>query len=164
MVRKRAAAYTVAACLIALGITIMPIVYFSTSFIGPFTGIMPSIAVLIPFVLPGGALLAFLILTEKDRQKPWAAEQRAREMKQSQFMYSDPVAAIRFGLYSGAIWIFAIALFILLGMLIGFRFSWLVFLFAIGTELLIQARLSNPANHTGNTRNIQNTQNTMEEN
>jgi hypothetical protein len=41
-------------------------------------------------------------------------------------------------MFSGAIWIFAVGLFILLGFLIGFKFSWLVFIFAVAFQLLIQ--------------------------
>ncbi|WP_269849271.1 hypothetical protein [Methanosarcina horonobensis] len=52
---------------------------------------------------------------------------------------ADPYAASRFGLFSGALWIFAIALFAGLGFLIGFQYSWLVFLFAVSGQLLIQA-------------------------
>jgi glucan phosphoethanolaminetransferase (alkaline phosphatase superfamily) len=35
------------------------------------SSIIPALGSLIPFVLPGGALLALLILSEKDRKKPW---------------------------------------------------------------------------------------------
>jgi hypothetical protein len=53
-------------------------------------------------------------------------------------IWNDPVIASRFGMFSGAIWIFAAGLFILLGFLIGFKFSWLVFVFAIAFQLLVQ--------------------------
>jgi len=45
-------------------------------------------------------------------------------------------------LFSGAIWICAIGLFVLLGFIIGFKFSWLVFVFAIAFQLLVQGFMS----------------------
>jgi hypothetical protein len=45
------------------------------------------------------------------------------------------------------LWIFAIGLFVTLGFLIGFKFSWLVFVFATAFELFIQALLQSK---TGN--------------
>jgi hypothetical protein len=59
-------------------------------------------------------------------------------MKEGMEMWNDPVTASRFGIFSGAIWIFAIGLFILLGFLIGFKFSWLVFVFAVAFHLMMQ--------------------------
>jgi hypothetical protein len=53
-------------------------------------------------------------------------------------IFSDPVTAARFGMISGALWIFALGLFILLGFLSGFQFSWLVFVFAVAAQLAIQ--------------------------
>jgi hypothetical protein len=88
--------------------------------------------------------LVFLVLTEKDRLKPWAQEQRNEAVKREYEMFSDPAVAARFGLFSGAIWIFAFGFFVLLGFIIGFKFSWIVFLFAIAVQLLIQALLCKP--------------------
>jgi hypothetical protein len=45
-------------------------------------------------------------------------------------------------MFSGAIWIFAAGIFILLGFLIGFKFSWLVFIFAVAFQLLVQGVMS----------------------
>jgi hypothetical protein len=138
MKKKRAIWYTIAAALISFGITTMPITYFATVFCDSSSGIMLAIAVLIPFVLPGGGILAFLILTEQSRLKPWMQERISEEIKQSQAMFSDPATATRFGLFSGAIWVFALALFILLGFLASFRVSWLVFVFATALQLVVQ--------------------------
>jgi hypothetical protein len=60
-------------------------------------------------------------------------------------MWSDPVIAGRFGMFSGAIWIFAAGLFILFGFLIGFKYSWPVFVFAIAFQLLLQGILYKPS-------------------
>jgi hypothetical protein len=103
------------------------------------------ISMLIPFVLPGIGILVFLVLTEKDRLKPWAKDFRQKAVEQEMAMWQDPATATRFGVFSGAIWIFAAGLFILLGFLIGFKFSWLVFIFAVAFQLLIQGIMCKPA-------------------
>ena len=102
---------------------------------------LSSIGSLIPFALPGSVLLAFLLLTEKSRHKPWVVEQQAAWAERMKEQFADPYAAMRFGLRSGALWIFAAALFIALGFMIGFQYSWLAFLFAIAAQLLILASI-----------------------
>jgi hypothetical protein len=159
--KKRGAWYATAAGLIAFGLFTMPIVFFGTKFAGdifataigepfeitvPFSGItignfesiIPIVSLMIPFVLPGIGILVFLVLTEKDRLKPWAKDFHTKAVEQEMAIWQDPATATRFGMFSGAIWIFAIGLFILLGFLIGFRFSWLVFIFAVAFQLLMQ--------------------------
>jgi hypothetical protein len=142
MSKKRAAWYTLAAGLIAFGITTMPVTYFTTRFAATSFEILTTIAILIPFVLPGGGLLAFLVLTEKDRLKPWAKKFRAGAVEREMQMWNDPAIATRFGMFSGAIWIFAVGLFFLLGFTIGFKFAWLVFVFAVAVQLLVQGLMS----------------------
>ena len=149
MSKKRAAWYTAAAALIAFGLTTMPITYFSTKMAGLESEILTTIALLIPFVLPGGGLLAFLVLTEKDRLKPWAKEFRTGAIQREMAIWNDPATATRFGMFSGAIWIFAVGLFILLGFTLGFKFSWLVFIFAVAVQLLIQGIMSKPGSADG---------------
>jgi len=137
--RKRAAWYTVAAGLISFGLFVTLLTYFavvpfdSASFVN-----MAWVATLIPFVLPGGGILCYLLLTEKKRFKPWAASLHEKTVKQEMEMWEDPATASRFGMLSGAIWIFALALFFLLGFLVGFRYSWVIFIFAVGIQLLVQ--------------------------
>jgi len=117
---KRAAWYTAAAALIALGIFNMPVVFFGTIFgteitgrvisemwpyAEPFIGdidipaeivaeflegnfgtglaLIPAISLVIFFVLPGIGLLVFLVLTEKDRRKPWAKSAGRRSPRQN---------------------------------------------------------------------------------
>jgi hypothetical protein len=97
---------------------------------------------MLPFVLPGAGLLTFLILTEKDRLKPWAKNFHNKTVEGEMALWNDPAKAGRFGLFSGAVWIFAVGLFVLLGFLIGFKFSWLVFIFATAIQLLVQGLMS----------------------
>ena len=93
---------------------------------------LPSLLVLLVLVLPGGGMLAYLTLTQEKRLKPWVREQ----MQRSADIYHD-VYDERFGLACGAIWTFAIAMFVLLGFLIGWHPAWVVFLFAIAVQLLV---------------------------
>jgi hypothetical protein len=164
---KRGAWYAAAAGLIAFGLFTMPIVYFSTKFAwnivngviafdipginlgtlipdipvkNPET-LAPAIGVIIPFVLPGIGILVFLVLTEKDRLKPWAKKFHNKAVEGEMAIWNDPVKAARFGMFSGAIWIFAAGIFFVLGFIIGFKFSWPVFIFATAIQLLVQGRM-----------------------
>jgi len=150
---KRAAWYAAGVGLIVLGLLTAPVVLFSSINISmkALSEItleagrlkwLAAISSLIPFLLPGIGILVFLGLTEKDRLKPWAKDLRDNAVKSGMEMWNNPVMATRFGLYSGAIWTFAIGVFILLGFLIGFKYSWLVFIFATAVQLLVQAMLS----------------------
>ena len=145
MKNKRAIWYTIAAALVAFGLAAIPVTYFSTRYTGV-SGMMSALAVLIPFVLPGGGLLAFLALTEKERLKPWAKEFRSGAVKREMEMWNNPATAARFGMFSGAIWISAIGLFAALGFAIGFQFSWLIFIFAVAVQLVVQGVMCNPGN------------------
>jgi hypothetical protein len=153
--KKRAVWYTIAATLIAFGVFTMPIVYFGVriadNIFSVISGynlevLVPVIGMLIPFVLPGAGILVFLVLTEKDRLKPWAKDFRDKAVAREIALWNDPATAARFGMFSGAIWIFATGLFILLGFLIGFKFSWLVFIFAVAFQLVIQGFMSKHEN------------------
>jgi hypothetical protein len=163
--KKRGAWYATAAGLIVFGLLTMPLMFFGTrlagtlyeassgklfEFLTPFMSvsienldsIIPIISLMIPFVLPGIGLLVFLVLTEKERLKPWAKEFSTKAVEQEMEMWQNPATAARFGLFSGAIWIFAVGVFILLGFIIGFKFSWLVFIFAVAIQLLVQGFMS----------------------
>src|SRR5690606_36980318 len=77
------------------------------------------LGVLIPFVIPGLCLLAFLVLTEEKRHKPWVVEEQKMLMEYYAKKYSDPQRNQKRGLLSGALWLFAIALFVVFGFWIG---------------------------------------------
>jgi len=153
--RKRGAWYAAAAGLIVFGLLTMPIVYFSTKFawnivndvlafdipVRHLETLVPVISIIIPFVLPGIGILVFLILTEKDRLKPWAKNIHNKAVEGEMAIWNDPVKASRFGMFSGAIWIFALGIFLVLGFLIGFKFSWPVFIFATAIQLVVQGRM-----------------------
>ena len=166
--KKRGGWYAAAAGLIAFGLFMMPVVFFSGRIAGDIVDnisgsavpyldgikvpdlpdirslvtIVPVFSMLIPFVLPGIGILVYLCLTEKDRLKPWAKDFRDKAVKKEMEMWSDPATASRFGMFSGALWVFAVGIFILLGFLIGFKFSWLVFIFAVAVQLVVQGFMS----------------------
>ena len=104
--------------------------------------IVPMVSMIIPFILPGIGLLVYLCLSEKDRLKPWAKDFRDKTAAREMALWNDPAVATRFGMFSGAIWIFAIGLFLLLGFIISFKFSWLIFIFAVAFQLVIQGVMS----------------------
>ncbi|MCL2138096.1 MAG: permease prefix domain 1-containing protein [Treponema sp.] len=148
--KKRSALYTVAATLISFGIFTMPLVYFGSKYAKEINQhamvalnvIVPILALAIPFVLPGIGILVYLILTEKNRLKPWAKSFRDKAAQQEKEIWGNPAFATRFGLFSGALWMFSIGLFFLLGYLFEFKYSWLIFIFTIPVQLLIQARMT----------------------
>jgi uncharacterized membrane protein YbhN (UPF0104 family) len=142
--KKRSAWYTLAAAALSSGAVLFPLTYFATD-----RGLMEAIATLIPFFIPGLGLIIFLQLTEKDSLKPWAKARYEKEARASQEMFNDPAVAARFGIVAGAIWIFAAGLFFLLGFLIGFQFSWLVFVFAVAVQLAAQSFMMKPGVQAG---------------
>jgi hypothetical protein len=137
--KKRGVWYTLGAAVLAFGIILSPLAYFSTD-----RGLMEATATLIPFFIPGLALLIFLVLTERDTRKPWVRAQYEKDARASRELWSDPAAAARFGMAAGAIWICAAGLFILLGFLAGFHLSWLVFIFAVALQLAVQSVMMKP--------------------
>jgi hypothetical protein len=132
MKKKRAAWYTVAVVLMAFGILMFPLVYFSA---GMPDGLVGGLAVLLPFTLAGGGILAWLLLTEKPRLKPWAVEQ---SKKDSAELFGSGKMAAAFGMVTAAIWIFALGFFLLFGILFTFTLSWLAFIFALALQLVAQ--------------------------
>jgi hypothetical protein len=137
--KKRGAWYALGSAALVFGTILSPTTYFATD-----RGLMEAIASLIPFFIPGLGLIMFLLLTEKDARKPWARVRYEKELRASMELWGDPAAAARLGMVSGAIWIFAVGSFFLLGFLFGFRFSWLVFIFAMAVQLAVQGLMMKP--------------------
>jgi hypothetical protein len=119
----------------------MPLSYFAVDH-SPLN-LISALGLLIPFGLPGAALLAFLVLTEKSRFKPWMRERIAQSIETGYERISGP-SAVRWGLFSGAVWIGATACFLLFGFLGGFTYSWTAFLFALALQMVLQGLLHTP--------------------
>ena len=155
MTGKRSLLYAVAAALILFGLFTGAIVLLTTTILSPQEfaasqelereippdtpdaallfkniNIISALGSIIPFVLPGAAMLALLILSEKDRKKPWV-----HRLEEEQSRNYDT----RFGLIAGALWIFAAALFCILTVTIGIRYSWITFILALAVQLLIMS-------------------------
>ncbi|MDR1616784.1 MAG: permease prefix domain 1-containing protein [Syntrophomonadaceae bacterium] len=133
---KRALFYTATAGVILFGLVIFAIAFVVREG-APFA--MSSLGALIPFTLPGSVVLAYLLLTEKNRHKPWVVEQETAWAERMGEQFTDPYVATRFGLFSGALWIAAIAAFVLLTILFGLKFSWLAAVAALIFQMLILA-------------------------
>jgi len=138
---KRALIYTAAAALILFGVAVLGMMFFQVMANETYgmDELVPVIGSILPFALPGSVILAYLLLTEKSRHKPWVVEQQAIWAERMKEPFANPHAATRFGLYSGALWVLAMAMFAALGFVIGFQYSWLVFLFAVAAQILILA-------------------------
>jgi hypothetical protein len=155
MLWKRAAFYALSAGLLLFGLLIIPLTWFEATR-AAFEGapawfiaqsgdpsmknisVLSAIAVLLPFVLPAIALLVFLGLTEKDRNKPWVVAQRDEMMKRERERFADPVFEKRYGMLCGVVWILAITAFILLTFTVGIKYSWLAVVAGIVGQLLIE--------------------------
>jgi MFS family permease len=101
-----------------------------------------SVGIKIAFILPAICALIFLLATEPKRQKPWLSamvEQETEKFMRFHQDMVDPVKSAKFGILSGGLWVLAIAVFITLGIIIGWSYSWLVFLFALATQVFMTA-------------------------
>ena len=103
-----------------------------------------SLGIKAAFVLPAVCVLIFLLVTEPKRDKPWLRAMVEAEIETSMKFHQDmvdPVKSARFGVLSGGLWILAAAVFITLGIIIGWTYSWLVFLFALAIQIFMTAMI-----------------------
>lgn len=153
MKRLRAGLYTVATTLLVGGIFISLIVYLERMGLngnveslqeivsfhnGP---LFMAVSVLIPFVLPAICLFVFLGLTEKDRTKPNVMTKYYNAVH-----HRDTKEMMVHGNVSGALWIFTFGIFLAIGFLWTWKFSWIVFIFAVGFQVLLEAYYTNKRN------------------
>ncbi|MDR2860608.1 MAG: permease prefix domain 1-containing protein [Elusimicrobiota bacterium] len=80
-------------------------------------------------LLLGVFLLVFLLIMQKPKMKPWVV----KRVEQYRRMHDE-----KFGLLSGFIWITAFGLFILFGYFATWNISWIVFIFAISAQLILE--------------------------
>jgi fatty acid desaturase len=81
-----------------------------------------------------------MLATEPKRLKPWLKALVDHEIESSMKHHLDrvdPVKSARFGVMSGALWLFAIALCITIGVFLGWQFSWLPPVFALPVQVLM---------------------------
>lgn len=127
---------------LACGVFVFGLFVFAFTALSPDRSPMVPVATLIPFGLPSAALAVFLVLTEKDRRKPWMRKMADEQMKQGLERFANPLRAERFGLVSGAMWITAVAAFILLTVSKGILLSWTAIVAALVLQMLILAAFS----------------------
>ncbi|MFD1336765.1 permease prefix domain 1-containing protein [Oceanobacillus iheyensis] len=133
MHRGRALIYAIALGSILFGSTISTSQYFMEN-----SDPVAVIGILIPFVLPALLAICFLILTEKKRLKPWVMEEEAQLAEYYSNTYQTPEQATKRGMLSGALWVGSIGVFIIIWMLTGIQYAWIVFIFAVVIEILIE--------------------------
>jgi hypothetical protein len=94
-------------------------------------------------VLAVASIVAFTYLaaTQTNRHKPWVVHLRASHEQAGDRFEKDPAAAARFGLYTVTIWIVAAAAFVVLGITVGWAWSWLALLGGLVALMLTLARM-----------------------
>ena len=141
----RATLYTIASLLLTAGLFIALIIYtqqvpsISDFFTFQKEALFLSVTTFIPFIITAVCLYVFLIVTEKDRQKPnvWSNYYNSNGADEEAIKNT-----VVYGNMIGALWIFAIGLFLTISFLFGWKFSWLVFIFAIGFQVLLEEYFS----------------------
>ena len=90
-------------------------------------------------VFPAVCALVFLAATESDRKKPWVKAFTEFEVEcEMLFEHTvDPDKAARFGVFSGGLWILAVAVFIMVGLAYDWWYALLVFLFAAAAQTMM---------------------------
>ncbi|MGE5485371.1 MAG: hypothetical protein ACM3X4_10175 [Ignavibacteriales bacterium] len=78
----------------------------------------------------------YLALTETNREKEWARQLTDRWAAECEQSLTFQHSTVRLGL-SGALWLFSIAIFLIIGLKGGWRYAWIVFIFACGVEALL---------------------------
>jgi MFS family permease len=102
-----------------------------------------ALLVKIALILPAVCGLIFLLATESKRQKPWLKAMTEACAVNYSIDFSryrnivNPVKAAKFGVASGGLWILAVSVFIALGLIVGWRYSWLTFLFAAAIQVFM---------------------------
>lgn len=126
---KRALTYSIASEVFLLGAAASAIEFFYGQ------SLKLIFITLMPFVLVSAIIFIYLGLTEKSRVKMGSTQW----VEQWVSHYSDPQIAVVRGSISGALWIFSIASFLFIGFNWGWKYSWIVLVFAVGCEPLIEA-------------------------
>jgi len=141
--RRRSASYGTAAVLGAAGLALGAIYWGDHSSPWPlFAFVAATVASVLAFT--------YLGVTQTNRKKPWVRALGEDWMNAHGDNWGpdgfteDPIAAARFGIYSGALWIVAIGAFIALSIAIGFTWSWLALFAALVVQMVMLARMLFP--------------------
>ncbi|HZM74735.1 MAG TPA: permease prefix domain 1-containing protein [Candidatus Limnocylindrales bacterium] len=90
-------------------------------------------------LIAAAAAFTYLGVTQTNRHKPWVVRMQ-HEHELGDVFVGDPAAAARFGMYTAAIWLTAIAGFAVLALTVGWAWSWLALLGGLLLMLITMAR------------------------
>ncbi|MEV0458170.1 permease prefix domain 1-containing protein [Catellatospora methionotrophica] len=98
-------------------------------------------------LVTGGVLLlvaavafTWLGVTQTNRHKPWMVRLQREHQQIGDVFAGDPAAAARFGIYTVAIWLAAIAGFVVLTVTVGWAWSWLALVGGVLAMFVVMAR------------------------
>lgn len=135
MENKRALAYALTATFGFLGASLSVI-----SFLFEQSDLSSSLMIKLIFILPAICTLIYLLITQEKRYKPWLQNIVDSEIEESINFNNnmvDPRKAAIFGIMSGALWLFVIAIFITFGFFVSWKTSWIILLFALPVQVLM---------------------------
>jgi MFS family permease len=135
MKKSRAVAYGITCITAFLGAGLAFVSFFSAGF-----ELSASVFIKAVFIVPAICAFIYLLVTEQKRQKPWLKALVDRDTEKSmtlQHNMVDPVKAAKFGVASGGLWIFAIAVFLVIGFMFSWQYSWLVFPFTLAIQVFM---------------------------
>jgi MFS family permease len=139
MKKRRALAYCIICIIAFLGTGFAVVSFLFDGF-----ELSAALGIKTAFILPAVCALIFLVITEPKRYKPWFKIMLEREIENSMKFHQDmvdPVKSAKFGVLSGGLWVLAIAVFITLGVIFGWTYSWLIFLFALAVQIFMTAMI-----------------------
>lgn len=133
MPRKRAGLYGLAVGTILVGAAFVTWFGFDTDQL--WAGIVGIVIAVL------GALLATYVgVTQTNRHKAWVKAAEGNYEWHNKWE-ENPQGAARYGMYSGALWLVAIAAFVVLSLTVGWAWSWLAFLVALLVQMIMTARM-----------------------
>lgn len=133
MPRARAALYGTSVGAIVLGLAFAGWFVADTEAVGALVG---GICIVVLASLE----LTYLGVTQTNRKKAWVRGMEPSFESIDAFT-NNPAAAARFGIYSGVLWITALAAFVALSLTVGFAWSWVALVVALIVQMLMTARM-----------------------
>ncbi|MFE7407139.1 permease prefix domain 1-containing protein [Isoptericola sp. NPDC057559] len=126
---------------LATGLTVLALLLALFTALGAFDAWMYVVAGA-AFVV-GGTLFTLLGVTQTNRKKAWVRDVARAQATGHDFdrFDQDPAAAARFGVYTVVIWLTAFVVFVVLGLTVGWAWSWLTFVVALAVMMLVLARM-----------------------
>ena len=126
---KRAFMYSLASAILVTGIFVSLTYYLDLT-----TPLLSVLVIFSPFFIIAAIMFIYLGLTEKSRMKPGKQWQEHWVN-----YYKNPKAMMLRGNLSGALWIFTFAAFLFIGFTWSWMYALIVFIVAVGMEVLIEA-------------------------